>query len=619
MVKLFVILVCVIAAPLAVVANADGQQGTDVDPDTTALELAGGPTREHLLFSPLDTVTVNQFHDAHAFSLDNFLERSPRLFMGRLGPIGAQASFSRYSMGRGRGATFLGRALWNDPQTDAAALAMFPTSAFGEMIVDIDASLMPTAQSNLEGAIRIVAPPPPTKYPSTFIEVSRGDRDLNQRRVRFATVRGPIGLDFGYDELRDSGYYFDARGLVPNTSNFGSSSTRVQSLNLRGELPYDETYLFAFRKFQTSFQGDLVDPTAELRRHGHLGVLESAVGLVELAVYDRGWTVTAPDSITDNETLAFTASVPLRGDDNEIVLAVSYEDIFSKQEVGGGESKERLQKGLIGMNGRGRWRDNVGVRFGLNLAHQLDFSTAWGGHLNLVGRLDKHHSLSVLVRRGFRMPNLGELFLPDHNITANTILGGNRDIKPESGLEGAVRLYGRYGGLENELQGMVLRMRDPILYQATDVGAVTDVRPQNSSRQTVGIISDKFRWRAPWRKVGVELTGGVEFAAGDRDGYFTLVPRWRGNAALKFGRSFFKDTSATYFLFEYQYTGERTSVEGQPLNGYNVLNIKINLRLIDAHIYVQWLNVLEQKYVTVWPYRMTPRTFVDGIQWTFFD
>jgi len=31
------------------------------------------------------------------------------------------------------------------------------------------------------------------------------------------------------------------------------------------------------------------------------------------------------------------------------------------------------------------------------------------------------------------------------------------------------------------------------------------------------------------------------------------------------------------------------------------------------------LNVTDEAYETVWPYLETPRTFVYGVEWTFFD
>ena len=35
----------------------------------------------------------------------------------------------------------------------------------------------------------------------------RGDRALRQRRLHFSSVRGPLGVDFGYDETLNDGYW----------------------------------------------------------------------------------------------------------------------------------------------------------------------------------------------------------------------------------------------------------------------------------------------------------------------------------------------------------------------------------------------------------------------------
>jgi hypothetical protein len=52
---------------------------------------------------------------------------------------------------------------------------------------------------------------------------------------------------------------------------------------------------------------------------------------------------------------------------------------------------------------------------------------------------------------------------------------------------------------------------------------------------------------------------------------------------------------------------------------YDVMHLKIDMTLLDAHIYFMLLNVLDEQYQTISPFLMTPRTFVYGVQWTLFD
>jgi hypothetical protein len=46
--------------------------------------------------------------------------------------------------------------------------------------------------------------------PNTFVELSKGTNDVRQRRVRFSSEEGVVGLDLAYDEVLDDGYAFDA-------------------------------------------------------------------------------------------------------------------------------------------------------------------------------------------------------------------------------------------------------------------------------------------------------------------------------------------------------------------------------------------------------------------------
>ena len=81
----------------------------------------------------------------------------------------------------------------------------------------------------------------------------------------------------------------------------------------------------------------------------------------------------------------------------------------------------------------------------------------------------------------------------------------------------------------------------------------------------------------------------------------------------------FQNTSAVYFGGDYQYTTMRTDYAGVDLPGFGVLNVYLEGRLLDAHIYIGVMNALEESYQTLGGYLMTPRTFVYGVSWLLFD
>ena len=311
------------------------------------------------VYSPLDTVRNRQYLTRHSLSLDNFLETQPGYFMGRLGPIGATALFSRLAMGRGRGQVFLGLVPLNDPQDDIAQLQVAPTTAIEELVLDGQPSAYLPVFQNIEGTIHIVPPEPISRKPTTFLELATGDRDLRQRRVRFSTPRRTVGVDIAYDDLRDNGYYFDGTETVGGSDNYGSSATRGLTLNVRGNLKDEQAYLMSFRQFQTTFQGDLESSTADTRRNGHVGLLEADIGLVRVAMFETGNSLTAPDSVTENRTLAFAMTAPVGWlPEQALQLGFTGEEIQARQRIGGG----RDDRPDATDQHRGEWAQQPGQR-----------------------------------------------------------------------------------------------------------------------------------------------------------------------------------------------------------------------------------------------------------------
>jgi outer membrane cobalamin receptor len=80
----------------------------------------------------------------------------------------------------------------------------------------------------------------------------------------------------------------------------------------------------------------------------------------------------------------------------------------------------------------------------------------------------------------------------------------------------------------------------------------------------------------------------------------------------------FEKSSALYLGGEYTHVDDRNDYNGVPLSAYNVVNVSLVGRLVDAHFYARWLNLLNERYETVSGYLMTPRTLEYGIEWTLF-
>jgi hypothetical protein len=219
------------------------------------------------------------------------------------------------------------------------------------------------------------------------------------------------------------------------------------------------------------------------------------------------------------------------------------------------------------------------------------------------------------------MPNLGELFQPRHAVRMdpNVVLAGNRDVREETGLEASAAWFVRVGALTNEIRTTAIRVDDPIFFDdvATYAGGLQI--PQNGDREDLLVLDDRADLRFRFLGVFFDLGGSLEYTPSDRVRFFSGVPEYRATATAGLGRDLFKNTSEFRLSAEYLRLGARKSGSVDPLAPYGVLNVKLVVRLIDAWLYVQWLNVTDEAYETVWPYLETPRTFAYGVEWTIFD
>lgn len=589
-----------IAAILFVLAAA---AGTARGQDEPSAPRSPAPTA-----SPFDSVSAAQFIGSHSFSLDNFFEYIPGLYVTRLGPIGLPASASRYGIGRGRAVVYIGGMPMNDPQDGTAPLQLVPTSAIGRMI--FGAGARDAIGTGIEGSLKIEDPWTGRERPLTVLDISQAEVPKHRNnRVLFATAPGRVTGQFGYDEFWGSGYSFDARDLISG-QDYGHSAIRVQSGGLRGKLGGDD-YRVSFRDFESSYQGDARSFASKYWRSGYHAMFESSVERANVAVFQRSYQVIAPDSLTDNITTAFRLDMPVYGRSGGSMSAhVSLDDIIANQTVGGASSHERLQTAAVRLTGRAE-RGHTALLFAAGAAQQFGYATAWEGYLSVVSRLGGRHFASAYARRSFRLPNLGELFLPAH-VEGGASYSGNRDLDAETALEAGASIVSNGRRLDHELRALALRVT-PILPTAT---APSTYAPQNLDRQVVGIVEDRFTTGGKLADFDLVTTGGVEVAFGDREGFFSGVPGARFSISGSAGHDLFQGTSGLVLTGQYVFSGERKSA-GEILPSWGVLNIKLDARLVDFRAYLMLLNVFDEQYMTAYPFLMTPRMIVYGASWAF--
>jgi len=588
--------------------------------DTTGTVGVSRVSRSIFFSSPLDTIRGRQYSLSRAFSLGQFLESVPGLIITRMGPIGASAAYSRYGMGRGRGVVYLGGVPLNDPQDDRAPLALTPTTSIGQLVVDGSSTEYLPARSNIEGVIQIIEPLQVAPEPLVAIELSKGDHDLKQRRARYSSPNKSVGIDIGYDELRNKGYAFDARELVSGRE-YGSSTTRVQTADLRGTLSRGDRYRFSFTQFETTSMGDTTSADFVNRRTGYIALAKSSLDRLHFELYGRSYKVTTRDSLTMNHTSSVTVTVPIStGDDRYVFAGAGYENTFSRQEIGGAKAGKDLQEAFATVNGTTRVSEKTTLAASFDFAYQLDLAGGWGARLAISRELSSENRLLIEARRGYRLPNLGELFLPRHvrGTAGTTEVAGNSNLGAESSLEAGTRLHSRIGVLSNEVGWTGVWVRQPILARVVATSPNVLIKPVNSDDAGVHVLQDRFRVSGSYLGVAVEATGGVLLSTGDKTGYFEGVPKLRANASASIGKSLFKNTSDFTLAAQYEHGGSRIS-GGRELSAFDVFNLKLEVRLIDAHLYLSWLNLFDRQYETVAPYLMTPRTFVYGIAWTLYN
>jgi hypothetical protein len=585
-------------------------------------------------YSRFDSIPKVEYLLRHAYSLDHYMEQEPGFVLGRFGPIGKSTLQSRYAFGRGRASVRLNDIPVNDPQNGVAPLYSMPVSGLDLLLKGGGAAAGGTGADGIEGELRLAEEPPPPLEPTTFLEASKStQRNLRQRRVWFASMTGKIGLDFGYDEILNDGYSFDAGQLdspdFVSGQGYGESHTRYLTLNFRGQLPGNDSYKFSLRRFVADSNGDLESIDSEQSLSGHVASVSATLGgTVRLNLFSRGYDyITRPgyaadaDSNTVNlTTAAYVDWTPAGNERRAVTVGGGYESIRWVQEVGGGSDSDLLRKWALRMSAVTAAGDNWQAHLQANTTIYQRLFAQWGATAAVSREAGRHH-ISVYAARQYRMPNLGELYLPAHSAGegGRLTVSGNPDVESEYAWEAGGRFTSQLGPLTNELRVMGLRVYRPIGFLDAEVEGAAWRMATNGDREQAGIIEDRVSLDTVVKGFELIARGSLARSGSDRESFFVSVPLWEAHGSFRFGRSVFQTTSALYVGLDYTYRSSRGTVEGPRMPSYHLLNLKLDGRLLGANMYLSMINVLDSQYQTVRGYLMTPRTIVYGLYWRILD
>ncbi|HET6463917.1 MAG TPA: TonB-dependent receptor [Candidatus Krumholzibacteria bacterium] len=561
--------------------------------------------------SSFEFISRDAFLRRHAFSLDHFLELMPDGVVARLGPIGNEAFYSRWGIGRGRALVVANGIPLNDPQDGTAPFVHVATSGIASLTMDAREKL--TFAPAAEGSITLRDLVPMPDRPHTFIELTKATNELRQRRVRFGSEAGRVGLDLSYDEVLDDGYDFNADDLATFPS--GAANTRNAGAVLRGDLTERTRYDAGIRRFRSSTTGDLESAANEGSRSGHLAWAGVGMGSARAVIYGRGYNATRPDSNTTNESVGGTVSWNLESGGQTLHMFALGERTNATQLVGTGEARSQVTQGNAGASTeltRGGF-----AFFGHGVVGGDTRAFAWGAGAGVRHDLPLG-DVTLFGQRTFRMPTIGERYLPEH-VRDGFLISGRQTLDPETALEGSADWNLRRGGLVNRVRASWMRSRDYITFAPVSGDPASRRAANSGDEPTMTFFEERAGLTTHVGAVEMLADAGGRYTSGDRAGLFLSVPRTQASASLLFGMQFFEKSSALYLGGEYEYSAERRDYNGVVLDSFNVVNVSLVARLVDARFYAKWLNVLDEQYQTVSGYLMTPQTLEYGIEWTLFD
>ncbi|HXV14690.1 MAG TPA: TonB-dependent receptor [Candidatus Krumholzibacteria bacterium] len=565
-------------------------------------------------FENFDRIAREHYLRRHAFSLDHFLEFEPGGFLVRLGPIGNEASYSRWGIGRGRALLRMNGIVLNDPQDDSPPLVHTPTSGLGSLSLAGDAGV-----PRIEGVVDIAESPSPSGRPNTYLELSKGTNDVRQRRVRFSSEASKVGIDLAYDEVLDDGYAFDASGDVPYTVDYGSARSRQSTIVLRGDPDASANFELGVRGFTSTTQGDLTSNIAEGRKSGHLVWVDAGVEETRLTLYARGYKSTAADSSAKNEAVGALASWRHSGPaSSTLALRANVEGTDAFQDVGA-TADDHLVRASVDVDASRAVGERGTLSAAVTVAGDEETPFAWSARAR-ARREGSRAALGVSLARSFRLPNFGERYLPAHTNAGRT-LAGSGDVDPETAWEVAGDWGLRLGGSAvNRVRASWIQAEDAIAFRPRAVGTETwHVASNASDASSMWFVEERVTgdWKASAFRIRADAA--VLYTSGDRTEGFASVPRFQTHAAFMLGRDFFEATSALFVGARFMSADSRVDYDGNRLPSFQVWNIEVEGRLLDARLYVQYLNVTDEQYRTQSDYLMTPGSLVYGIEWTMFD
>jgi hypothetical protein len=500
----------------------------------------------------------------------------------------------------------------NDPQDGRAPLVHIATSGIGTLT--LDASARQVYAPGMEGSIALDEIEPRQSRPTTFIELSKGTNEVRQRRVRFGSQRGSVGVDLAYDEVLDDGYNFDADAVVTDGVSEGRALSRNAAVAIRGDLGDDTQYSLGIRRFRASSTGDLESALNESTKSGHL--LWATVGAAATAtVYGRGYDSERPDSAATNETVGGVMAWDGRRGDASLHVFALGEHTNATQTIGGAHTDARVTTGVAGLSTEAAAGAFTWFAHGNVAGDRTSWAWGAGGGIRVdVPRGD----VTLSAQRTFRLPSLGERFAPEH-ARDNLRLSGNRGVGPESALEAGADWMLRAGAFTNRARVAWLRSEDYIAFRPVGDEPLLRLALNADDEPVMSFFEERIGAAAMLAGFEVRGDAGGYYTEGDREGAFASVPRMQFNGALEVGRQLFEKSSALYLGGEFAYVGERVDYRGGWLPSYQVVNLSLAGRLVDVRFYLRWLNLLDEQYQTVSGYLMTPRTLAYGIEWTLFD
>jgi hypothetical protein len=261
--------------------------------------------------------------------------------------------------------------------------------------------------------------------------------------------------------------------------------------------------------------------------------------------------------------------------------------------------------------------DGIRARAYLSGTDYHGYASQWGAGVDAGGEW-KVVAVGMGAHRSYRMPNLGELFLPAHSV-GGRMVSGNKYLDAEHAWEGRGHVAVTWGALSNEIRWRGIRVVDPVAARTRVVGDATRVIPVNTGGALLHVFEDRLRVEGQYRGFEFRAQAAAVLTEGDRVGFFAYAPERRFHASARIGANLFEATSALYVGAEYVHGGERVGFSGTALPAYDVLNLTLDGRLLDADMYLALINVLDESYRTESDYLMTPRTFVYGIAWTLWE